>query len=123
MNKYNIAVAWSNAYTSRTFFKLYENRKLVFYSKHYVERIMKRNCTIPSIYELQRGKVVQVEIDNGDITKATIRTKSGNDDICTTVLFLRDMIIYMTAYKNNFNDYHKSLNKDDYSRELVKITV
>lgn len=123
MNKYNISLVWSNDYTVRTFFKLFENRKTILYTRHYVDRIMLRGCKIPSIYELQKGKVVQVEIENNDISKATIRTKAddGHSEICTTVSFKNGMIVYMTAYKNNINDKHCSLNEADYSKELVKI--
>lgn len=121
--KFNISFVWSNDYTVRVFHKLWENRKMVFYSKHYMDRVINRKCTVPTIYELQRGKVVQVEIDNGDVVKATIRTDSGKDDICTTVLFLNDMIVYMTAYKNNKNDTHRTLNVSEYANELEILTI
>lgn len=121
--KFNIQIVWSNDYTVRVFHKLWENRKMVFYSKHYMDRVINRKCTVPTIYELQRGRVVQVEIENGDVTKATIRTNSGKDDICTTVLFLNDMIVYMTAYKNCKNDNHKNLNINEYCQELETLVM
>lgn len=97
----------------------------VSYTRHYKNQLRDRKLPrIPNVWELLNGKVIEVEIINGRVTKALIRTRYSIDySIITVIRFEDSSIIYITGWMNNINDNHETLDKSKYVKKEVEECV
>jgi hypothetical protein len=114
---YNIDFYWNTQFDDMVKEKIHSYcQKGVFFCKHYKSQIMNRNIPrVPSIYELLDSKVVEVEIINGTLVKALLRTQTNKyNSIITVVRFVSYGILYVTGWENNSTDNHKTKNMKKY---------
>lgn len=61
------------------------------------------------------GVVVEVELEDGNITKAVIRNDfNDKDDLITVVRFLPDGLLFVTSWLNRKSNNHEMLDTTRY---------
>ena len=74
-------------------------QKDISYAKHFLERIKKRDIILPTLKTLSHGKIIEVYVENNEVTKAVIEVVKNKRYVKRFVIAFNDVgMTYITAY-------------------------
>jgi len=81
-------------------------------TRHARERIKEKGLDIPTRYNVCKGKIIEIEVDdNNRVIKLLFRVEKENYDLCFTILCNRTIT---TVYGRDKNDNNSTLEKNRY---------
>ena len=114
---FNRAVCWNDEFDYIVPLQILDySQRGIKYSSHYSEVICDRGIgSFISADRLMSGVVVEVELEDGNITKAVIRNDfNDKDDLITVVRFLPDGLLFVTSWLNRKSNNHEMLDTTRY---------
>ena len=83
-------------------------------SRHSIERARDKDVFIPSYINIQRGMIVEMELENSNkVTKLVVRYPDEDSDTVLVIVPLSKTVWkVVTVWTNAFDDNHSTLNKE-----------